>query len=120
MWRDVVGVVARRLPSAYEGATFVDIVSTAGSTLRILPWTRVTGEPIDGDGERRARELVELVTSRCPDARLDPATRAFIESRVRPPAPRCRDARRTTHVSPGGVSISEAKKIYRARTSLAS
>jgi hypothetical protein len=81
MWRDVVGVVARRLPPAYEGETFVDVISTAGSTLRILPWTRVTGEPIDGDGERRARELVELVTSRCPDAKLDPATRAFIESR---------------------------------------
>jgi len=80
IWRDVVGVVARRLPPVYEGATFVDVVSTAGSTLRILPWTRLTGELVAGDGELRARAFVELVKLHCPDAKLDPATRAFLES----------------------------------------
>jgi len=79
IWRDVVGVVARRLPPVYEGATFVDVVSTAGSTLRILPWTRLTGELVAGDGELRARAFVELVKLHCPEAKLDPATRAFLE-----------------------------------------
>jgi hypothetical protein len=53
LWRDVVGVVARRLPTDFDGTTFIDIVSTAGSTLRIVPWTRM--------------------------AHVDPATRAFLE-----------------------------------------
>ena len=81
MWRDVVGVVARRLPATYDSATFIDLVSSAGSTLRILPWTRLTGDPLGGDGEVRGRAFVELVMSRCPDAKLDPATRAFIETK---------------------------------------
>ncbi len=81
MWRDVVGVVARRLPTVHDGATFVDLVSSAGSTLRFLPWTRITGERIEGEGEHRACTMVELVAARCPEAKLDPATRAFIERR---------------------------------------
>ena len=79
MWTDVVGVVARRLPAEppYDGETFVDIVSSAGSTLRIVPWTRWSGDALDGDGEDRARAIVHLVASRCPGAALDAATRAF-------------------------------------------
>jgi hypothetical protein len=84
-WADVVGVVARRLPPEppYGGETFVDLVSTAGSTLRILPWTVLTGDPLHGgDGPiERARAFVQLVASRCPDAKLDGATRTFLGSR---------------------------------------
>lgn len=80
MWRDVVGVVARRLPPEYDGATFVDLVSTAGSTLRLVPWTRLSGDPVAGDADVLARSLIELVVSRCVDAKLDPATRKFLES----------------------------------------
>ncbi|MGN6106943.1 MAG: hypothetical protein ACTHU0_17690 [Kofleriaceae bacterium] len=79
MWRDVVGVVARRLPPAYDGATFIDVVSTAGSTLRILPWTRVTGETFDGDGEARARAIARSARVYCPELHLDAATAAFLE-----------------------------------------
>ncbi|HET7505200.1 MAG TPA: hypothetical protein VFK02_29480 [Kofleriaceae bacterium] len=80
LWRDVVGVVARRLPLAFDGATFIDVVSTAGSTLRIVPWTRLTGEPIDGEPDARPRGVVERVIARCPDARVDPATRQFLDT----------------------------------------
>ena len=81
MWRDVVGVVARRLPPEHGGATFIDLVSNAGSTLRVLPWTRLTGDPVEGDGDARGRKLVALVAERCPDAKLDPATRAFLDGK---------------------------------------
>lgn len=79
LWRDVVGVIARRLPAELDGETFVDLVSTAGSTLRVLPWTRLTGEPLLGAGDARARALVTFVAAHCPEARIDPATRAFVE-----------------------------------------
>lgn len=79
MWSDVVGVVARRLPPELEGAPFVDIVSSAGSTLRMLPWTRLSGDPVEGEGDVRVRALVRLVTARCPDAQLDKATRAYVD-----------------------------------------
>ncbi len=80
-WREVVGAVARRLPPdpPYEGATFVDVVSTAGSTLRVLPWTRLTGEALAGTGEVRARALVQLIVARCPESQLDPLTRKFAD-----------------------------------------
>jgi hypothetical protein len=82
MWPDVVGIVARRLPAEepYEGTTFIDIVSTAGATLRILPWTRLAGDRIDGEGTERARALVQLAAARCPGAKLDAATRTFLGS----------------------------------------
>jgi hypothetical protein len=84
-WSDVVGVVARRLPpdAPYHGETFVDLVSTSGSTLRILPWTELTGELLQGsEGPiERARAFVQLVASRCPGAKLDAATRTFLGSR---------------------------------------
>jgi hypothetical protein len=83
LWRDVVGAVARRLPpeEPYAGTPFVDLVSTAGSTLRLLPWTRFSGEPLDGDGDgdARARALLALVIARCPDAQIDRATRTFVD-----------------------------------------
>lgn len=82
-WPDIVGIVARRLPPAppYDGVTFVDLVSTAGSTVRVLPWTRLTGDRVEGEGDERARSLVQLVASRCPDAQIDPATRRFLGSK---------------------------------------
>jgi hypothetical protein len=91
LWRDVVGAVARRLPPTepYASTAFVDIVSTAESTLRLLPWTKFSGEPldgdVDGDGEARARAVLALVIARCPEAKLDRATRAFYDGRE-PPA----------------------------------
>jgi hypothetical protein len=82
MWPDVVGIVARRLPAdaPYDGATFIDLVSTAGATLRILPWTQLTGDAITGEGVERARAFCQLVAARCRGAKLDPATRTFIGS----------------------------------------
>jgi hypothetical protein len=77
LWGDVVGVVARRLPAELDGATFVDVVSTAGATLRILPWTRITGELVPGAGDDRARALVALVVASCPAITLDARTQAF-------------------------------------------
>jgi len=80
LWRDVVGVVARRLPPEHEGATFVDLVSTAGSTLRILPWTRLTGDLVPGTGgDDRARAVVALVVASCPAVKLDARTQAFVD-----------------------------------------
>jgi hypothetical protein len=80
LWRDVVGVVARRMPPELDGMTFIDIVSTADSTLRIVPWTRLTGEPIAAEGDARPRGVVERVVEHCPGAKLDPATRQFLET----------------------------------------
>ena len=78
-WNDIVGVVARRFPptAPYDGATFVDIVSTAGATLRILPSTQITGHSLDPSPEARAREFVNLVAAQCLDAKLDSATKRF-------------------------------------------
>ncbi len=73
-WADVVRIVARRLPASHGGATFVDVMSTQGSTLRVLPWTRLTGDVTDAS---QARGLVELFAMRCPSAKLDRATQAF-------------------------------------------
>jgi hypothetical protein len=80
LWRDVVGVVARRLPSSYDGTLFVDIVSSAGSTLRIVPWTRLTGEPIVADGDARQRAVAERAVAMCPAAQVDAATRQFLDA----------------------------------------
>jgi hypothetical protein len=80
LWRDVVGVVARRMPAVYDGLVFIDVVSTAGSTLRIVPWTRLSGEPIAGEADARPRAIIEHVVARCPGAKLDPATRQFLEA----------------------------------------
>jgi len=82
LWRDVVGVVARRLPPDQEGAPFVDVVSTAGSTLRLLPWTRMSGEPLVADTDNaRALAFLDLAIGRCPNITLDTATRKFVEQR---------------------------------------
>jgi hypothetical protein len=81
-WREVVGVVARRLPPIppFGGQTFVDIVSTADSTVRILPWTSLVGQLVaDGDAEK-ARAIVRIVSLQAPNARLDQATRVFLNS----------------------------------------
>jgi hypothetical protein len=80
LWRDVVGVVVRRMPPLFDNALFVDIVSTARSTLRILPWTRLGGDPIEGDGDARAARIVDYIMTKCPKAKLDPATRQFLDT----------------------------------------
>ncbi len=79
-WSEVVGIHARRLPPAppFDGVTFVDVVSTAGATLRILPWTRLTGENMES-GEGRMRAIVNFVAARCPVANIDRATRAYAD-----------------------------------------
>ncbi len=79
MWRDVVGIVARRLPPELDGVPFIDIVSTAGMTLRLLPWSKLTGEVIEGEGDDRARAIAKLVVARCKDAKVDRATQGFID-----------------------------------------
>jgi hypothetical protein len=84
MWRDVVGVVARGLPPEHGGASFVDLVSTAGATVRVLPWTRLTGDPVPGEGDDRARSLVAMVAERCPGLTLDRVTREFVDGRGPP------------------------------------
>lgn len=85
VWRDIVGAVARRMPKDFDAVTFVDIVSTAGATLRLLPWTRLNlddGRVLDDQTDaRRALAILAVVADRCPDIMFDPATRAFIESR---------------------------------------
>lgn len=78
MWRDVVGLVVRRLPPELESYPFLDIVSTSGMTLRVLPWSRLSGELADVEGaDARLRALVTHVKPRCPDAALDKPTQAF-------------------------------------------
>jgi len=79
LWRDVVGVVARRMPEVYAATPFVDIVSTAGSTLRVVPWTRITGAAFSGEADAAQRDLVAWVVAMCPTCRVDPATRQFLD-----------------------------------------
>ena len=80
-WDAIVGIVARRLPedAPYDGATFVDLISAAGSTLRILPWTTLDGAPVLGEGEERARAFVQMLAVRCLDAKLDSWTKTFAD-----------------------------------------
>ena len=78
-WDDVVGIVARRLPAEkpFEGATVVDLLSTAGATLRIVPWTRLDGHPFESKAVERARSFVNVVAAMALDAKLDAATKTF-------------------------------------------
>ena len=77
MWRDVVGLVVRRMPADHDGLVFLDVVSTPGSTVRLLPWTRLTGESIEGEGDTWHRALLKAMIAHCPAASLDPATKRF-------------------------------------------
>src|SRR5690606_14295003 len=78
-WTDIVGIVARRLPQAapYDGTPFVDIVSTEGATMRMLPDTEITGYTLTGTPMERARQLVNLLAAQALDAKLDSATKVF-------------------------------------------
>jgi hypothetical protein len=80
-WELIVGIIARRLPSdaPYDSITFVDLVSTAGATVRIMPWTAIIGAPVYGEGEERARAFVQLVAAHCLDAKLDSWTKVFAD-----------------------------------------
>jgi hypothetical protein len=85
-WADVIGIVARRLPEAspYDGAAFVDVVSMAGATLRILPWTAITGHELAGEPVERLRTLVQLLAAQCREAKLDAATKTFVQGTGKP------------------------------------
>jgi len=78
-WDEILEVIARRLPASapFDGAPFVDLVSHAHATLRILPWTRITGVLLDGEGGDRAQAFVHRVLERCPSVHLDASTRKF-------------------------------------------
>jgi len=78
-WDEVVGIVARRLPQTppYDGAPFVDVVSFSGATLRLLPWTEITGHSLEGDAVERARSVVQLLAAQCLGSKLDGATTRF-------------------------------------------
>lgn len=80
-WDDIIGIIARRLPAEapYDGTTFVDLVSSAGATLRILPWTRLDGAPLRGEGEERVRSFVQMIAARCLEAKLDSFTKVFAD-----------------------------------------
>lgn len=79
MWRDVVGLVVRLAPPEYDGHPIVDLISVGGSTLRLVPWTRLSGELVELEGEPRIRAFVALVLERVPAVQLDRATRAFVD-----------------------------------------
>ncbi|MFN0248304.1 MAG: hypothetical protein ACKV2T_15540 [Kofleriaceae bacterium] len=80
LWRDVVGVVVRRLPDELDATTFMDVVSVKGSTLRIVPWTRLTGISVVGAGDDRVRSIAGYIASMCSGVQLfDPATKNFLE-----------------------------------------
>ena len=78
-WDDVVGIVARRLPpeKPFEGATVVDLLSRAGATLRIVPWTKLDGHPFESKAVERARSFVNVVAAMALEAKLDSATKLF-------------------------------------------
>jgi hypothetical protein len=88
MWRDVGGIVVRRLPEELGGAPFADIVSTADSTLRILPWSRLSGDPVEtsGDPDAMLRALVAYVRAHASAIKLDTMTRTFVDTPGERPA----------------------------------
>lgn len=86
MWRDVVGLVVRRLPPELGDHPFIDIVSTVGMTLRVLPWSKLSGELFEGDATARVRAFLKSVRARCPGTKLDRATQAFLDDETKPPA----------------------------------
>jgi hypothetical protein len=82
-WDAIVGVIARRMPpdKPFEGATIIDVVSSAGKTLRVVPWTKVRGGlPLGKQAVERARGFVQLVAAQALSAKLDPATKLFADS----------------------------------------
>jgi hypothetical protein len=85
-WSDIVGIVARRLPSSapYDAMPFVDIVSSAGATMRIMPSTEIIGHTLAGDATERARTLVKLLASQALHAKLDSATKVFANGTSKP------------------------------------
>jgi hypothetical protein len=85
-WADVVGVITRALP---DGTPFVDVVSTAGATVRLGPWTELSGARVPGidarDPRASARALAAHVRDCAPGAKLDGATRAFVDGALADP-----------------------------------
>jgi len=80
MWADIVGIVARKLPPGpFDGAEIVDVISTPGATVRIVSTTRLSGDPVVGDGLDRVRALIAVIVTHRPDVKLDIATRAVFD-----------------------------------------
>jgi hypothetical protein len=82
-WDAIVGVIARRLPpdKPFEGATIVDVVSSAGSTLRLVSWTKIRGGlPLPEKGVERLRGFVNMVAAQALGAKLDAATKLFADT----------------------------------------
>jgi hypothetical protein len=79
-WAEITSVFARCLPPAppYDGYTFLDIVSSTGKTMRVLPWTDVDGDLVAGEDVERARSFVRLTATRCPQAQFDEQTSTFL------------------------------------------
>jgi hypothetical protein len=79
-WAEITSVVARRLPAdpPYDGHTFIDIASSTGRTMRLLPWTTVDGDLTAGVDVERARSFVRLAAQRCPQAQFDEDTSTFL------------------------------------------
>jgi hypothetical protein len=77
LWRDVVGFVVRRTPDELDGHTFADIVSAAGATLRVMPWSRLTGDAT-GYGEERIRALAGIAQANKEGLAIDGATKKFL------------------------------------------
>ena len=46
--------------------------------MRLLPWTRISGETFTGDGDAWSRALLAALIVHCPEASLDPATKRFV------------------------------------------
>ncbi|HEY4182995.1 MAG TPA: hypothetical protein VGM90_39505 [Kofleriaceae bacterium] len=88
LWRDVVGFVVRRTPDDLDGVAFADIVSAAGATLRIVPWSRLTGDAT-GQGDERLRALATIAQTNREGLAIDGATKKFLGGE---PAAQLRDA----------------------------
>lgn len=82
-WRDLTSAGASKLPARepYGGAVFVELVSSAGETIRVLPWTRLTGEQLPGEGEIRARGLLRFAAAQNATTKVDAGTRGFLSGR---------------------------------------
>jgi hypothetical protein len=77
-WTDIAAIVARRLPAAYGGEHLVEVRSASGEVIRILPWTRVTGDRLAHTDQTRPRVLAQTFAARAPSAELDAVTQSFL------------------------------------------
>ena len=85
---DVVAVAVRLARDAVLAEDLVQATYLAAlegcerydPTLRIVPWTRLTGISVVGTGDDRVRSLAGYIATMCNDVQLfDPATKLFLE-----------------------------------------